>query len=176
MHSVGTRRMCTIPQTLSRVCMKGTGHETNIEHQALRGVQGKDNAKLELSRAHIPCALCSQRSIATLLQSCCYDLTTLFNTELEHAQSHQHTPVEWVWWINHRHAEQKCTICSASSYRPLIFEQFEASGNQVFINIIRLVVLTVRTEVYVKSGDFRTDDNDNDDDRRKNRPLRMRAG
>ena len=28
MHSAGTRWMCTILQTLSRVCMKGAGHET----------------------------------------------------------------------------------------------------------------------------------------------------
>ena len=36
-----------------------------------------------------------------------YDLTTLSNTKLEHAQSHQHLPVEWpwVWSINHGHGE-----------------------------------------------------------------------
>ena len=27
--------------------------------------------------------------------------------EQEHAQSHQHLPVEWVWSIKHRYAEQK---------------------------------------------------------------------
>ena len=36
-----------------------------------------------------------------------YDLMTLSYTELEHVQSHQYMPVEWVWSINHRHAEQK---------------------------------------------------------------------
>ena len=35
-----------------------------------------------------------------------YDLTTLSNTELEHAQSHQHAK-RWVWSITHRHIEQK---------------------------------------------------------------------
>ena len=32
MHSAGTRRMCTIPQTLSRACMKGAGHETSVNY------------------------------------------------------------------------------------------------------------------------------------------------
>ena len=37
------------------------------------------------------------------------DVMTLSNTVLEHAQSHPHTIMlkEWVWLINHRHAEQK---------------------------------------------------------------------
>ena len=34
-------------------------------------------------------------------------LMTLSYTELEHAQLHQHMPVEWVWSINHRYDEQK---------------------------------------------------------------------
>ena len=56
----------------------------------------------------LPRTLCSHCSVvAMLLQSCCYDLTTLSYTALEHAQSHQHMPVEWVWSINHRHTEQK---------------------------------------------------------------------
>ena len=36
-----------------------------------------------------------------------HDVTTLSNTMLEHAQSHPHALNEWVWSINHRHAEQK---------------------------------------------------------------------
>ena len=44
------------------------------------------------------------RVIACMVRS---DLTTLSYAELEHVQSHQYMPVEWVWSINHRHAEQK---------------------------------------------------------------------
>ena len=38
-----------------------------------------------------------------------YDLTTLSNIVLEHAQSQQHTSMltEWVWSVNHRHTEQR---------------------------------------------------------------------
>ena len=62
---------------------------------------------------HLPHALCSHCS-CTVVQYCntlrqFYDLMTLSNIELELAQSPQHTIVlkEWVWLINHRHAEQK---------------------------------------------------------------------
>ena len=48
---------------------------------------------LELSRA---------RHCSVVL--CCYDLTTLSYTDVEHVQLHQHTPVES---INYRHAEEK---------------------------------------------------------------------
>ena len=48
------------------------------------------------------CALDSHCTVAELF----YDLTTLSNTELEHAQSHQHAK-RWVWSINHRHVEQE---------------------------------------------------------------------
>ena len=57
---------------------------------------------------HIPRALCSHCSVVLYCElELFYDLTTLSNTALEHAQSHQHKLVEWVWSINHRHAEQK---------------------------------------------------------------------
>ena len=58
---------------------------------------------------HIPRVLCSHSSVVLQHSTAelFYDLTTLSNTELEHAQSYQHLLVEWVWSINHRHAEQK---------------------------------------------------------------------
>ena len=48
--------------------------------------------KLELCRAHTPRALYSHCSIVLQHNAAelFYDLTTLSNTELEHAQSHQH--------------------------------------------------------------------------------------
>ena len=64
-------------------------------------------------------------------------LTTLSYAELEHAQSHQHMPVEWVWSINHRHADRKCTICSASK----LFWAIRSAYKPVYTDIYRLVVL-----------------------------------
>ena len=60
---------------------------------------------------HIPSVLCSHYSVvlqhSAALLFC--NLMTLSNTELEHAQLHQLTIMlkEWVWSINHGHAEQK---------------------------------------------------------------------
>ena len=64
-------------------------------------------AKPELCRAHTPCAPRPgyvAKYCNTLQQF--YDLMTLSNIELEHAQSHQHTIMlkEWVWSINHWYA------------------------------------------------------------------------
>ena len=49
-------------------------------------------SKLELCRAHTPRALYSHCSVVLQYSAAelFYDLTTLSNTELEHAQSHQH--------------------------------------------------------------------------------------
>ena len=67
-----------------------------------------------------------------VVRSCFHDVTTLSNSVLEHAQSHQHTIMlkEWVWSVNHRHAEQKCTIYSTSkpfwaiwsTYKPVLYQ------------------------------------------------------
>ena len=69
---------------------------------------------------------------------------TLSNIVLEHAQSHPHTIMlkEWVWSINHRHAEQKMHDLVSP------FEKLKARTNQFFTDIYLhvLALLTASTD------------------------------
>ena len=98
--------------------------------------------QLELCRAHSYPArsaiLCNIATWAKLF----YDLTTLFNTELEHAQLHQHTKRVGVVDKPQAYRTENARFVALVS----LFEQFEARTNQFFTDIYRLVVLTTRTD------------------------------
>ena len=82
-----------------------------------------------------------------------YDLMTLFNAELEHAQSHQHMPICRVGVVDKPQAcwRENTRFVALVSH----FEQFEVRRNQFFTDIYGLVVLTACTDAYnTRSGDF----------------------
>ena len=100
---------------------------------------------LELCRAHNPA-----RFAATIVCSASiglfYDLTTLSNTELEHAQLHQHN----IMHANGVGVVDKPQACRTENARFValvsLFEQFELRINQFFTDIYRLVVLIACTD------------------------------